>query len=128
MATWVTVDDYTDAVGLEPLTDADRRMVHTCCQAASAYITRVRPDLVPPAAWVDPTTRRTYVAVRPEPEENDLGDVCRAAISLAQSWYDQRASGQSSSTYAEFGYSPPKIGKDVQDALRVGRAARSTIA
>ena len=131
MAEWCTYADYQVLLGLPASTDDEHKLIGLAVDAANSYVTRCRPDVEPPAAWTDATGKR-HVAVRdpanPDMPEGEAGAIARAAVEVCAAWVKQGGRGTSASSYAEFGYQPPIVGKDVQDLLRIGRSARSVVA
>lgn len=101
---WTSSERVLDLLGNPELLPEDQRYVDLCVQAANRAVTVWRPDL-------------------------DLSDdpmVSLGATMMAVAWL-QRRSGDVAA-FAEFGGPPPAIGRDIEQLLRINRAAGPVIA
>jgi hypothetical protein len=102
---WTTAEQVLDSMGNPMLLEEDLRFLNLCVEAANSAVAMWRPDL-DPAAPVEP-----HIAL--------------GTAMVATAWF-QRRSGDVAA-FAEFGGQPPAIGCDIEQLLRINRAARPVI-
>lgn len=92
---FVTVDDLKQDIGSEIWTNAEAEGLAKVVTATNDYLRRVRPDVDTPT-----------------------GDIHLGAIMLARGWLEVGARG-SASGFAELGYTPSTITRDVARLLGI---------
>ena len=136
MRTWITVDDFIVFTGAEPYTQADRAAIAACCDAVAAYLSRVRPDLKPlptrtaPAGGSAPAGEYAALAhqiIDGQPSSAPVAAVHWAALQLVRRWWEKRGSGQASA-FAEMGFIPSVLDKDIEELLQIGRSHPPAVA
>jgi hypothetical protein len=106
-AQWATAEKVLDLLGTPAVDAEDTRFLDLCVGAANQAIAVWRPDLV------DAT-----------PVDHPMIQLGTTMIAMA--WF-QRRSGDVAA-FAEFGGPPPAIGRDIEQLLRINRAAGPVIA
>ena len=130
MRTWITVDDFITATGAEPYTADDTAAIGACCAAVTAYIRRVRPDLVAPDTVAAAGGEWSYLAGQMVPGRAAATEdvvVGQAALQLVKRWWEKRGSSQASA-FQELGFIPASIDKDIEEMLQIGRSHKPVVA
>lgn len=129
---WTDEERVLDQLSLtrDMLTDDDESYLRLTVDAANRAIAYWRPDLEVPhfqdtRGPFSSHFHWEYLGGANDDYREDWMIVLGATM-LAMSWFQRR--GSDIAAFAEFGGPPPAIGRDIEQLLRINRAARPVIA